>query len=134
MRYECEIRALLEKADRSLRASRNLIESGDYDFLISRAYYAMFYCGEAVLLTKYMKFSKNSAVIATFGREFVKSGLLSEELYDYVLKGFRERQIGDYETRKLPTLDDAKDISRKAKAFVEAIKVYLNELGYNFSE
>ncbi|MGA9098183.1 MAG: hypothetical protein WB392_04550, partial [Methanotrichaceae archaeon] len=75
-----------------------------------------------------------SAVIATFGREFVKSGLLSEELYDYVLKGFRERQIGDYETRKLPTLDDAKDISRKAKAFVEAIKVYLNELGYNFSE
>ncbi|MGA9099298.1 MAG: HEPN domain-containing protein, partial [Methanotrichaceae archaeon] len=67
MRYECEIRALLEKADRSLRASRNLIESGDYDFLISRAYYAMFYCGEAVLLTKYMEFSKNSAVIATFG-------------------------------------------------------------------
>lgn len=81
-----------------------------------------------------MKFSKHSAVIASFGREFVKSGILSEELYGYLLKGFRERQIGDYETLKLPMHDDAEEISRKAEVFVEAIKVYLDEIGYRINE
>jgi uncharacterized protein (UPF0332 family) len=43
MRYEREIHAILQKAKRSLAASEILIESGNYDFAISRAYYAMFY-------------------------------------------------------------------------------------------
>jgi uncharacterized protein (UPF0332 family) len=134
MKYEREVQAFLEKAERSLRVSKELIESEDYDFSISRSYYAMFYCVEAILLTKDLKFSKHSAVIASFGREFVKSGILSEELYGNLLKGFRERQIGDYEVLKLPMLNDAEDISRKAEVFVEAIKIYLNEIGYRFSE
>lgn len=130
MKYEREIQALLEKAKRSLKASKSLIDSGDYDFAISRAYYAMFYCAEAMLLTKDLKFSKHSAVIAFFGREFVKSGLLSEELYGYLLKGFRERQIGDYEVMKLPSLEDAEEITQKAGIFLEATRIYLNKIGY----
>jgi uncharacterized protein (UPF0332 family) len=43
MKYELEIKALFEKALRSLRASRNLMDYGDYDFSISKAYYSMFY-------------------------------------------------------------------------------------------
>lgn len=38
-----EIQKLLEKARRSLKAAQRLFQSGDYDFAISRAYYAMFY-------------------------------------------------------------------------------------------
>jgi len=34
MRYELEIEALLVKAKRSLNASKNLMERGDYDFSI----------------------------------------------------------------------------------------------------
>lgn len=63
-----------ESAQRSLKASKILIGSGDYDFSISRMYYVMFYCAEALLLTKDLKFSKHSAVIAAFGRDFVKTG------------------------------------------------------------
>ncbi len=92
MKYELEIRALLRKAERSLKASRVLIGSEDYDFSISRIYYVMFYCAEALLLTKDLKFSKHSAVIAAFGRDFVKTGLLSKELHSYLIKGFRERR------------------------------------------
>jgi len=77
-------------------------------------------------LTKDMKFSKHSAVIAYFGREFVKSGLLSEDLYGNLLKGFRERQLGDYETMKFPSLGDAKDLASKAGIFLETTKMYLN--------
>jgi uncharacterized protein (UPF0332 family) len=35
MKYEPEIAALLEKAERSLKASKSLICSEDYDFSIS---------------------------------------------------------------------------------------------------
>jgi uncharacterized protein (UPF0332 family) len=134
MIYELEIEALLVKAKRSLSASKNLMERGDYDFSISRAYYSMFYCAEALLLTKDMKFSKHSAVISYFGREFVKSGLLSRELYDYLLKGFRERQIGDYETLNLPLFEEAKELTQDAKIFLETTEMYLRKVGYKFKD
>ena len=43
-----EQRSLLNKAQKSLDASQELMEKGFYDFAISRAYYAMFYVAEAV--------------------------------------------------------------------------------------
>lgn len=131
MRYEQEISALLKKARRSLGASKDLMERGDYDFAISRAYYSMFYCAEALLLSKDLKFSKHSAVISFFGREFIKSGLLSKELYGHLLKGFRERQIGDYEALNLPILEDSQEICREAEIFLEATKIYLRKNGYH---
>lgn len=130
MRYEPEILALLEKSRRSLNASKSLMERGDYDFAISRAYYCMFYCAEALLLSKDLKFSKHSAVISFFGREFIKSGLLSEELYGHLLKGFRERQIGDYEALNLPILEDSQEICREAEIFLMATEAYLRKIGY----
>lgn len=131
MRYELEIGALLKKAKRSLGASVDLMERGDHDFSISRAYYSMFYCAEALLLSKDMKFSKHSAVISYFGREFVRSGLLSEALYGHLIKGFRKRQIGDYEVLNLPIYEDAEEITQDAKSFLEATEVYLREAGYS---
>jgi uncharacterized protein (UPF0332 family) len=38
-----EQKALLNKAERSIRAAQKLIEQGFYDFAVSRFYYAMFY-------------------------------------------------------------------------------------------
>lgn len=120
----------MRKAQRSLKASRVLIGSEDYDFSISRIYYAMFYCAEALLLTKDLKFSKHSAVIAAFGRYFVKTGLLSQELHSYLIKGFRERQIGDYETKNLQSIEDAEEMAEDAEAFLEETRTYLIKLGY----
>lgn len=96
MKYQAEVKALMNKADRSLMAAKRMIASLDYDFSISRAYYSMFY-SEALLLTKELRFSKHSGVIACFGKEFMKSGIFSADLYDYFIKGFRQRQKGDYD-------------------------------------
>jgi uncharacterized protein (UPF0332 family) len=90
----------------------------------------MFYCAEAMLLSKDMRFSKHSAVIAFFGKEFVKSGLLPEDLHGYLIKGFRERQLSDYETMILPKREDAISIAQKAGLFLEATRKYLQEIGY----
>lgn len=52
MKYQEEIQALLKKAERSLRAANSMIDSQDFDFSLSRAYYAMFYFAEALLLNQ----------------------------------------------------------------------------------
>ena len=130
MIHEAEISALLDKARRSLISSSVLLKSGDYDFAISRAYYAMFYCAEALLLSKDLKFSKHSAVIAFIGKEFVKPGLLSKDHYSHLMDGFAERQISDYEAMIMPTVEDAQRITSEAAIFMEATGVYLKRIGY----
>jgi uncharacterized protein (UPF0332 family) len=63
---------LLAKAKQSLRATDLMKREGFYDFAASRAYYAMFYLAEALLLGLGRVYSKHSAVIAAFGENFAK--------------------------------------------------------------
>ena len=44
--------AFMEKATTSLQAAKTLCEQRFYDYAVSRAYYAMFYAAEAMLLGK----------------------------------------------------------------------------------
>lgn len=69
-----EVKKLIQKSKRSLKAAENLFRDKDYDFAVSRAYYAMFYAAEALLLTKNLSFSKHSGVISGFWEHFVKKG------------------------------------------------------------
>lgn len=69
-----EIRELLEKARRSLHAAERLSQDGDYDFSVSRAYYAMFYGAWAPPLTRDIRQSTHSGVIAAFNQQFVQTG------------------------------------------------------------
>ncbi len=71
-----EVDALIGKARQSLGAARTLLRDGYTDFAASRAYYAMFYVAEALLLARGLSYTKHSAVISAFGREFAKAGHL----------------------------------------------------------
>ena len=74
------IQSLIEKARRYLRSTELLIQDGDYDSAVSRAYYAMFYAAEAALLKKEMTFSSHKAVISAFGQYFVKTGIFEKRM------------------------------------------------------
>jgi len=87
---------LLEKAERSVSAAEGLLADGFPDFAAARSYYAMFYATEALLLSRDQSFSKHSAVIAAFGREFVKPGLLPQSLHRDLLEAYDLRNLGDY--------------------------------------
>ena len=39
----------MDRARRSLRSARNILDDGDHDFAVSRAYCAMFYAASATL-------------------------------------------------------------------------------------
>ncbi len=125
-----EISKLIEKAERSLEAAKVLLERGDYDFAVSRAYYAMFYCAKAMLFTKRITTRKHSSTISLFIEKFVKSGEFSEELASYLIDAYRKRQIGDYDVFIIPTRNEAKDLINKAEAFIREARNYLKERGF----
>jgi uncharacterized protein (UPF0332 family) len=89
--------ALLRKASGRIRSAKILVAEGDYDSAVSRAYYAMFYVAEALLLSKGLAYSKHSAVIAAFGREFAKAGVLPVELHAYLREASEARNVADYQ-------------------------------------
>jgi uncharacterized protein (UPF0332 family) len=122
-----EISKLIEKAERSLEVSRLLLNRGDYDFAVSRAYYAMFYCAKAMLLTRGITTKKHSSTVSLFCEKFVKSGEFSEELASYLIDAFRKRQIGDYDVFIMPTKDEAEDLINKANLFVKEVKSWLKK-------
>ena len=45
-----EVSELLDKARRSIKTAERIFKDGEIDFAGSRAYYAMFYIAEALLL------------------------------------------------------------------------------------
>lgn len=120
-----EVSNLIRKARKSLGAARELFNSKYYDFSVSRAYYSMFYCVEALLLTKSLSFSKHSASIANFGKHFIKTGLLPSNLLSYVSDAFKDRQRGDYEALDIISKEGAETHLRNAEEFLVHTIKYL---------
>ncbi|ASJ11946.1 HEPN domain-containing protein [Thermococcus thioreducens] len=121
---------MINKAERSLEAARTLHKSGMYDFAVSRAYYTMFYCAEAILLTKGISVSKHSALIALLGKEFVKTGEVPYRFFTYITLAFEVRQVGDYSVMNdIPEETSLQQI-KHAEEFLEFTRQYLSSKGF----
>jgi len=121
-----EIEAFLQKAQESIDAAEDLIRRGSFGFATSRAYYSMFYCAQALLLSRDKSFSSQSAVIAAFGREFTKSRLLDARFHRYLRQAFDARQVADYDPIRHISRDTAEMTVEQAKEFLTATKAFLS--------
>ena len=122
-----EVTALLEKAKRSQKVAAKLFKDGDVDFAASRAYYSLFYTAEALLLSRDLSFSSHSAVIANFGKEFAKTGMLSSKFHHYLMESQDRRNIGDYSVLAEVTKEEVREMLVWAKEFIKAAENYLNQ-------
>lgn len=91
------LKAIINKADRSLEAAKILFTGGGYESASSRAYYAVFHLMQACLLTKGLSYSKHSGVIAGFAQHFIKTGIFPKKFSRIIGELRKEREIGDYE-------------------------------------
>ena len=80
-----EIRLLLDKANDSHAAAKVLIDKGFVGFSAAQSYYTIFYLVEALLLSKGLRFSSHSALIASYGKEFAKTGVLDPKFHRYIV-------------------------------------------------
>jgi uncharacterized protein (UPF0332 family) len=127
---EHELRALLAKAQRYLESAKLLRVHTDYDSAISRLYYAMFYCAEALLLAQGQSFSSHRAVISAFAQHFVKPGLVPTELHQWLRAAFAKRQVSDYEYMVTADEADVLDMQAKAEQFLSTTRAFLRSAGY----
>lgn len=118
--------ALVEKARRSLRAARLLLDDGLPEFAVSRAYYTMFYLAEALLLGEGLAYSKHSAVIAAFGKYFARTNRLPAELHAHLREAQDQRNLGDYDTGDGPDAARAEEQILRADQFLRAAVCFMS--------
>lgn len=121
-----EVGHLLQKSRRTLEEARHLWKNGYDDGSISRAYYAMFHAAEAALLTENVTVSTHSGVHQMFGKYFIKTGALPEQLSTHLGQVFEARQSADYGNIR-PAQEEAEEALQKATSFVEQIETHLGE-------
>ena len=122
-----EVTSLMERARKYIKSAKLLLKEGDYESSVSRAYYAMFFCAEAVLLTKGLYFSSHKGVISAFGEHFIKNNIFSKEMGRELNRAFEKRQLGDYEYTFVIKKEEAAELLKSARTFVKAIENFLKE-------
>ena len=117
---------MLDKARASHEAATLLRREGYLDFAASRAYYALFYVAEALLLERGLSYSSHSAVIAAFGREFARTGNLDPRFHRYLIDAQDLRQVGDYGTGGNVTADQVDELLHWTLDFIVATEGFLS--------
>jgi uncharacterized protein (UPF0332 family) len=93
----------------------------------------MFYLAEALLLGHELSFSSHKAVVAAFGKYFVKTGKFKEDLHRSLIDPFEKRQFGDYESQVLTDQEAAEEILEKDIVFVDQATKTLKQGPYEFT-
>ncbi len=124
-----EIRALIAKAKASLEAAEGLVRDGHFGFGASRAYYAMFYVAEALLVWIGQSYSSHSAVVAAFGKEFAKTGRLDAKFHRWLVDAADIRSIGDYGLGVEVSEEQARSVCTWAQDFIHAAESFLKKEG-----
>lgn len=122
-----EVKSLIKRARKYLKSAALLFEEGDYESCVSRVYYAMFYSTQALLLTKNLSFSSHKGVISAFGEHFIKKGIFPKEMGRELNRAFEKRQLGDYEYTFVISREEAEELLKKGKNFVNKVVKYLKE-------
>lgn len=118
---------LLAKADRVLKFAERIRMDDDGEFVVGRAYYAMFYTAEALLIEKGHRFRKHSGVHRAFREHFIRSGLIDAKYHQWLLEAFSQRITGDYGIESDLTAEDGTVLINQAREFLDVVKRFLEK-------
>jgi len=121
--------AMLVRAHESLAAARGALREGLPNNAVGDAYYAMFHAACAAMASRGLSYSKHSAVIGAFGREFAKTGALPVEMHRHLMDAFDERLKATYDYGVVFSEDKARETISRAEAFVATIEEFLGSRG-----
>jgi len=113
-----ETERLLDKAEHAIRAAEILLDADEKDFAAGRAYYALFYTAEALLVERGKRFRKHSAVHAAFGSQFGKTGLMEPKYHRWLLDAFDRRIVSDYDTTGEISPHEVRETINQAREFL----------------
>lgn len=118
--------ALMAKAETAYLSARALLELGDVDGAVNRAYYAMFDAARAALLVSGAPVEPDigrthSGLIGAFGNYLVKNGPVSKDMGRLLNRAHEIRQVADYNGESVEQAD-ANEMVEQAEIFVAAMR------------
>ena len=125
-----KLNTIMTKGRESLEVAKQLHNQNHFNDAVSRVYYAVFHSLQAILLTKKLSFSRHSAVLSAFNREFVRGGVFPNDFHTKIIHLFKDRQIGDYAYEKEISLENSEVDVADAEMIINAIEEYLQRKGY----
>ncbi|MCI0551691.1 MAG: HEPN domain-containing protein [Anaerolineae bacterium] len=125
-----EIALYIENAQEVLEVAQLNLDNDFYTSAVNRAYYAIFYTANALLVTKRLSQSKHSGVINAFRQHFVKTGLIAPEYSDLYGRIMGNRHASDYELESSITKEIARTDLADAKRFVTEMTRWLRQEGW----
>lgn len=123
------ISQLLGLAGEDIETSQLLLENQRYRACISRAYYAMYYATQALLLQRNIVSRTHRGVIQQFSQHFIKSGDLPLGMARDLKRAYDFRQSSDYEDTIGINQEQATRVLTAAVEFVGQAKGYLESNG-----
>ena len=118
---------LLRRAEHSIHAAEVLTVAEEPEIAVGRAYYAMFYCAEALLYERGFRFHSHRAVISAFGERFAKTGALPPPLHGWLTAAANRRNQADYNAEVTMTRLEAELLVAQAREFLIAARAYLDQ-------
>ncbi|MDR3450799.1 MAG: HEPN domain-containing protein [Alphaproteobacteria bacterium] len=116
---------LMDKSRKALVSAKMLLDSGDADGAVSRAYYAMFDAARAALGGD-GNAKSHAGLIGAFGLHLVKPGKFPAEQGRALNRVQELRSVADYLASPVP-LDRAAEAVADAEAFVAAVRDFLKK-------
>ena len=117
----------LDQAVESLSEARLLVERGMRLGAMDRIYFTMFYCACAMLATKEFGPSRDGNVAGKFQREFVKTGLVPEEVGSRFKRATQLHHDADLGAKSPPEAGRLGELLADAESFVTTTKLFLGK-------
>jgi uncharacterized protein (UPF0332 family) len=113
---------LLTRARQTAQSARTLLESGDPNGAVNRAYYTMFFAAQTALEYRGVEItsSKHGVLVGRFGEHLVKTGVLPRELGTLLNRTLELRQKAAYGSGDVSYANAERSL-REAEAFVAAV-------------
>ena len=115
----------LEQATASLNEARLLVQQDMRLGAMDRIYFTMFYGACALLASKEFGPSRDGNVAAKFHREFVKTGLIPQEVGDRFKRATQLYQEADLGSKTPPDSDRLQELLVDADSFLTTTKLFL---------
>lgn len=120
----------IKKAKDTIIQAEALYNIQQYNGVVNRGYYAMFYAALAILLTKELGTSKHYGVISLLDREFVKKREVDPIWSKSLRDAFNLRSWSDYDEQAVITGEQASKLLDDAKIFVSWAEQWLSNKGW----
>lgn len=121
------IQKYLNHADDALDAADLLLDHNQTLALANRAYYALFYCTCALLLTEGIMTKKHEGARVKFHELFVKMGKFGKEVGQVMERTFDARQSADYDMDTDITEEQGQLLLDEARTFYSLTVDYFKQ-------